>query len=401
MTTEKLCYSDPYLREFTAAVTEIRPLDGGRWGIILDRTAFYPEGGGQPGDSGALDHIPVLDTYEEDGTIIHVAAARPSGYTVTGRLDWDRRFDHMQQHSGEHLLSAAFADLFGAENIGFHLGADSVYIDLTLDALTPEQAAAAEDAANAAVFANRPVTAHTVGPADLASFPLRKRPARDFASIRLVAVEGVDCCPCGGTHVAATGEIGLIKIRSWERKGGAVRVDFVSGRRALADYRQSAAVARALAARLSAPVADVPAAAERQLAKLDTLHKDLQAARQELNRHLAAALYDQADGAAGFRLVVRLADGLAPAELADLARQLLARGPAVVLLAAGSAADDKSHLLFACTPGLSADMGRLLRAALAATGGKGGGSPHWAQGGGAYSDKLQDALRQAAAGVSG
>lgn len=395
MATEKLYHAEPYRREFTAAVLDARPLEGGRWAVVLDRTAFYPEGGGQPADSGWLDDIPVLGVHEEDGVVTHIVPARPAGAAVHGRLDWDRRFDHMQQHSGEHILSAVFADLHAAENVGFHLGADAVYIDVTLDSLTPAQAAALEDAANAVVFANRPVSGRLVAGGDLAAFPLRKQPAKDFAAIRLVSVDGVDCCPCGGTHVAATGEIGLIKIRSWERKGGLTRVEFVCGGRALADYRQCAAAARGIAARLSAPVEGAPAAVERQLAKLDAVTRELGAARQELNRHLAADLYRRAETAGDARLVATAVAGLAPAELADLARQVLALGPVVVLLATASAAENKSHLLFACTPGLAVDMGALLKKTLPLVGGKGGGSAHWAQGGGACSDKLEDALRVA------
>lgn len=401
MATEKLYHTEPYLREFTAAVLETSPLADGRWAIVLDRTAFYPEGGGQPADSGWLDDIPVLDVYEEDGQVIHIAAACPAGAAARGRIDWDRRFDHMQQHSGEHILSAVFADLHAAENVGFHLGADAVYIDVTMDSLTPAQAAALEDAANAVVFANRPVSGRLVPASDLAAFPLRKQPSKDFAAIRLVTVEGVDCCPCGGTHVAVTGEIGLIKIRSWERKGGLTRVDFVCGGRALADYRLCAAAARSVAARLSAPVADAPAAVERQLAKLDAVTRELGTARQELNQHLADTLCRQAETEGGAKLVATAVDGLTPAELADLARKVLAYGPAIVLLATASAAENKSHLLFACTPGLPADMGSLLKKALPLVGGKGGGSAHWAQGGGAHSDKLEDALRAARQSVFG
>jgi len=213
--TEKLYYADSYQKEFSAKVEELHPLAGDLWGIVLDRTAFYPEGGGQPCDTGWLDDIPVQAVLEKDGSIMHVTATRPVGNTVVGRLNWRRRFDHMQQHSGEHILSAVFADLFGRENIGFHLGADAVYIDVTMDSLTGEQAAAAEAAANAVVFANLPVKCQMVSDHDLAKFPLRKQPAKGFAKLRLVSVAGVDCCPCGGTHVAASGEIGLIKIRSW------------------------------------------------------------------------------------------------------------------------------------------------------------------------------------------
>ncbi len=398
--TEKLYYADQYLQEFAATVTEVRPLAGSLWGVVLDRTAFYPEGGGQPCDKGWLDGIPVSAVYEDNGAIVHVVAERPVGQTVHGRLDWERRFDHMQQHSGEHIVSGVFGDLFGTENVGFHLGADRVYIDVTLTELTDEQTAAAEAAANAAVFANLPVKSEIVAAGELAKYHLRKRPAKEYANIRLVTVEGIDCCPCGSTHVAASGEIGLIKIRGWERKAGATRVDFVCGGRALADYRLTSAVARELSTRLSVPVEEVPAAFARQASKGESLNRLLQSARQELNRHLAASLYDEADELAGLRLVVAVVPDATPGELSDLARQVLARGRAVVLLATGSAEANKSHLLFACTPGAAADMGGLLKKALQATGGQGGGNAHWAQGGGSWCDSLAAVLAAARKDVS-
>ncbi len=398
--TEKIYYADQYIKEFVATVLEVRPLEGSRWGIVLDRTAFYPEGGGQPCDTGWLDGIPVLAVYEDNGVVVHVAAERPAGQTVKGRLDWGRRFDHMQQHSGEHIVSGVFGDLFGAENVGFHLGADRVYIDVTLAELTDEQAAAAEAAANDAVFANLPVLSAMVDGSDLARYPLRKQPAKEFANIRLVTVEGIDCCPCGGTHVAASGEIGLIKIRGWERKAGTTRVDFVCGGRALADYRLTNAVARELSTRLSVPVEEVPAAFARQISKGELLHRQLQSARSELNRHLAVSLYEEAADLEGLRLASALVPDATPGELSDLAKQVLARGRAVVLLATGSAETNKSHLLFACTPGVAADMGGLLKKTLLATGGKGGGNAHWAQGGGNWCDSLAAALEAARKDVS-
>ncbi|MDT8900880.1 alanyl-tRNA editing protein [Anaeroselena agilis] len=397
--TEKLYYTNPYQKEFTAKVQDLHSLPDGKFGVVLDRTAFYPEGGGQPYDTGWLNDIPVLAVSEDNGLIVHVTAARPNGETVLGRLDWARRFDHMQQHSGEHILSAVFSDLFGGENVGFHLGDEAVYIDVTMGALTGEQAATAESAANAFVFANLPVKSEFVTGGDLASFPLRKQPAKDYAKIRLVSVTGVDCCPCGGTHVAASGEIGLIKLRSWERKAGIVRVDFVCGGRALEDYRLNSAVTRDLSVRFSVPVEEVPAAVERQLGKTETLSRQLQAAKRELAGHQAGELYEKADMLSDLKLAVSVIPDATAAELADLARAVLARGRAVVLLATGSAELGKAHFVFACTPGTPADMGKLLKQTLAVMGGNGGGTASWAQGGGNWSDKLEDALRAARADV--
>lgn len=395
MSTDKLFYADSYLKEFTARVEAVRDAGGGRWEVVLDRTAFYPEGGGQPCDTGWLDDIAVLAVRDEGGVTVHVTAAKPEKAEVTGRIDWARRFDHMQQHSGEHVLSGAFFELFGAENVGFHLGPEGVYIDVSLAALSAGQAAAAEAWANAAVYANHPVGAHNAASGDLAGLGLRKQPARSFERLRVVKIAGVDCCPCGGTHVKATGEIGMIKIKSWERKSGGTRVEFVCGRRALDDYGALNSLVRSLSARLSVPAAEVGTAVERQLAKGDDLQHELQAARRELGRYVAAELYAGAAEAGGYRLVSRVFGGEVPVELGEVAKQVLSLGPAVALLALAQPEQDKSQFVFACTPGAKANMNALLKGVLPAVRGKGGGSAHWAQGGGGWVADMESVLSRA------
>lgn len=396
MPSKKLYHADPYLQEFTAQIDKIVAMEDGRFGIVLDRTAFYPEGGGQPSDTGMLDDIAVLAVTEKNGDILHVTAARPQTQSVRGRIDWSRRFDHMQQHCGEHLLSAAFLRLFQAENIGFHLGADSVTIDVTLDSLTAEQAASAETCANGFVFANIPVSTHHVASNELARFTLRKQPSKSFAQIRLVDISAVDCCPCGGTHVAATGEVGLIKIRSWERKNGAVRIDFVCGWRALADYNICSGVVQQLSCRLSAPPSEVALAVERQLMRADTLSKALHNTKQTLNRNLAARLYDEAETIKGRKIVTKAFSDYTPGDVADLSKILLDLGPVIALLGAADSDQNKSNLLFAAAPaGDGIDMAALLKSVLPAINGKGGGNALRAQGGGAYSPNLEDILLQA------
>jgi alanyl-tRNA synthetase len=397
--THRLYQQDPYLTEFTAQIIRMLPLDSERWGIVLDRTAFYPEGGGQPADTGWLDAIPVLDTADTEEGLIHITPAKPAGNTVQARIDWVRRFDHMQQHSGEHLLSAAFAAALGAENIGFHLGAEACYIDINQDVLNYDQVCTVETLANSYVFANRPVSAHFLSGDELGGFKLRKQPGKIFATIRLVDMDGLDCCPCGGTHVAATGEVGIIKIRNWERKAGGVRVDFVCGGRALQDYQLTSQVVKHLSARLSAAPQEVPAALDRQLDKSEALHKELGSVRQELNAYLAADLLLKADIITDLRVVIKQLPGATPDLLADLAKKIVASGKAVALLGSADSVQNKTHLLFAASPG-GPDVGGLLKTILPLLGGKGGGSAIFAQGGGAYTATLEDILRQAAAKIS-
>lgn len=234
--TEKLFYTDSHMEEFTATVFDCQPsADGYR--VVLDRTAFFPEGGGQFGDIGCLDGIEVYDTHEKDGIIYHdTREPLPVGAQVTGRLDFDERFSRMQQHSGEHILSGIVHRMFGYDNVGFHLGADVTTLDFNGE-LTAEQAQEAETAANRAVFANLPVNVLYPTKEELAAMEYRSKIEIE-GQVRIVSIPGIDTCACCAPHVVRTGEIGLIKILSCERHRGGCRMTIVCGGRALADYRQ-------------------------------------------------------------------------------------------------------------------------------------------------------------------
>ncbi|WP_312340367.1 alanyl-tRNA editing protein [Anaerospora hongkongensis] len=380
--TELLFQNNSYIRQFHSRIKKAIPLPNGSVGVVLEHTAFYPEGGGQPSDHGQINGLPVTDVYHEGTDIIHVMSELPPTETVEAAIDWARRFDHMQQHTGQHILSAACHELFGAATVGFHMGAQSSQIDLDLPGFTDEQLKSAEQAANELLVRNKAVSIHQATPATLHEYPLRKPPAKDFAAIRLIEIAGIDCCPCGGTHVAATGEIGMIKIRSWERKNNAIRLDFVCGYRALADYQYKNLLIQELSGRLSAPGPQLLAAFDKLLAKADETSRQLAAARQELSVQLADNLYRQAEPVKGIKIIAYQLANSSPAEVAGLARQLVSF-PATVALLAGVAGDNsKVHLVFSCSPGLNLNMGAILKAALPLIEGKGGGSGTSAQGGG-------------------
>ncbi|TCL32464.1 alanyl-tRNA synthetase [Anaerospora hongkongensis] len=380
--TELLFQNNSYIRQFHSRIKQTIPLPNGSVGVVLEHTAFYPEGGGQPSDHGQINGLPVTDVYREGTDIIHVMSELPPTETVEAAIDWARRFDHMQQHTGQHILSAACHELFGAATVGFHMGAQSSQIDLDLPGFTDEELKSAEQAANELLVRNKAVSIHQATPATLHEYPLRKPPAKDFAAIRLIEIAGIDCCPCGGTHVAATGEIGIIKIRSWERKNNAIRLDFVCGYRALADYQYKNLLIQELSGRLSAPGPQLLAAFDKLLAKADETSRQLAAARQELSIQLADNLYRQAEPVKGIKIIAYQLANSSPAEVAGLARQLVSF-PATVALLAGFAGDNsKVHLVFSCSPGLNLNMGAILKAALPLIEGKGGGSDTSAQGGG-------------------
>jgi alanyl-tRNA synthetase len=396
--TTKLYYDNPYQREFTARVVERLTLNR-RPAVVLDCTAFYPTSGGQPCDHGTLNGVAVLDVSErEDGQIVHVLGGPLADEQVAGVIDWARRFDHMQQHTGQHILSQACERLgagspqLPAETVGFHLGDEVCTIDLSCTSLSPEQVAAIEDLANQMVFENRPVIARFVTAEELAQRPqvrARLQPPTGREQIRLVEVQGFDWSLCGGTHVRAAGEIGLIKVRKWERRGDTVRVDFYCGRRALADYRWKNAAVNELAASLSIKDDELAATVPRLLAEAAESRRQLTLARERLLDYEAAELAAGAEPVAAGRVVRQVFDGRNVEEVRHLAQRLTARPGIVALLGVRA---DKAQLIFARAADLTVDVNALLKTAVAVVGGRGGGTPTLAQGGGPEVARLEEAL---------
>lgn len=233
--TEKLYLNNPYLREIDARIVE-KTYKNGKYYIKLNRTIFYPHlSGGQPGDKGTINGVKVLEVYEDNMDIVHVTRDNIHSDKVMLNIDWDNRLDNMQQHSGQHLLSAAFYKLYNGETVGFHIGEDYVYIDVTLPELTEEEAKKVEIYANRIIFSNFDIKSYYIEKKDIDKIPVRKQPSVS-SHIRIVEIDNIDFSPCGGTHLRQTGEIGLIKIRKWEKYKGNIRLEFVCGNRALADY---------------------------------------------------------------------------------------------------------------------------------------------------------------------
>ena len=249
--SEKLYYSDPFLQEFTATVLSCEQ-DKAGWKVVLDRTAFYPEGGGQPADTGILGDAKVIDVREKENIIVHTCdKALNVGETVTGRIDWARRFDHMQQHSGEHIVSGIICARYGCDNVGFHLGKDIVTIDFNHD-ISPEDLPAIEAQANAFIWSDTPIDIRFLEGDALRQAEYR---SKKFIPglVRLVAFPGADCCACCGTHVLRAGQVGLVKLLSCQKFREGVRMELLCGKRAF-DYlsgtwEQNLAVSRALSAK--------------------------------------------------------------------------------------------------------------------------------------------------------
>jgi alanyl-tRNA synthetase len=366
-----LYYTDSYLREFDATVIDAHPRNA-HVGIVLDRTAFYPTSGGQPHDTGTLNNLPVIDVLEdEEDRIVHVVAEDVQG-TVRGTVDWSRRFDHMQQHTGQHILSQACLRALGAQTRAVHLGGEVSTLDLDRPEMSAEAVASAEDLANQIVFEDRPVLVREVEEADLVSLQLR-RPPKKHGRIRVVEVEDFDRSACGGTHVRRTGEVGPIKIRRWERFKGGTRVEFYCGWRALRDYRWKNALTLELASQLTVKDAEVLGAVSRlagQLRDRDRVLADVQDRLIDLEARQRLA---QTPGPP--YLVAAVVPEWTTAMVTAMAGRLAKADSTVAVL--GSS---EGHLVIARSADLDLDAAALLTQVVQQHGGRGGGRPAYAQG---------------------
>ena len=389
--TERLYYTDAYLTEFDAQVVGVHHLDG-HHAVVLDRTAFYPTSGGQPFDTGSLGEARVVDVIDrDDGTILHVVEGAPPDGAVRGRVDWQRRFEHMQQHTGQHVLSAAFDRLRGVRTLSFHLGSVGSTIDLARE-VTPREIAAAEDLANDTVWQDRPVTIRFADAGEAAALGLRKEPAR-AGLLRIVEVEGVDVSACGGTHVSRTGAIGVIAVSSWERFKGGSRLEFRCGVRALQHYRALRDRSAAASRLMSVSPEELTEGVER----LQADSKELRRRSKDLQTRLAAfeadALAARALQLRGMQVVLETVPDADINGLKALAQHIVSRpGLAAILLTQSP----PCSLVVARSADVSLDAAALLSRLVSKFGGRGGGRPELAQGGGlaGAAPEIEAAVRQ-------
>ena len=314
METEKLYYADPFLKTFTATVLSCEPSKGG-FAVTLDRTAFYPEGGGQPADHGTLGNVNVTDVHEKGGVIFHTCdqAVEP-GSTVTGTLDWARRFDHMQQHSGEHIISGILCADYHCDNVGFHLGADTVTIDYNAD-ISWEQALDAERKANEAIWADRPVEITYPDKAALDALDYRSKKELT-GQVRIVTFPEADCCACCGTHVLRAGQVGMVKVLSCQKFREGVRLEIISGKRALDYLGRTYEQAKAIGQQLSVKPQDAAAAVERTVEELTAAKVRMAHLEDQVFFHMAEETVGKGDtvlfqGAMKSDSVRKLADAVA------------------------------------------------------------------------------------------
>ena len=407
--TERLYYQDSHLIQFDARVLSVADAGvEGRAAVLLDRTAFYPTGGGQPTDTGALGGARVFECLDEaEGGVLHLveAAHAPDvGALVRGEVDWSRRRDHIQQHTGQHILSQAFVELHGAQTRGFRMMSEASEIDLELASPGDEAIEEAVNRANEIVWDDRPVRIHHVTAEEAARMPLRKDSAR-AGELRVIEIEGFDMSPCGGTHAHRTGEVGLVAVRSWERAKGLTRITFVAGARALSDYRRANRTARAVAALFSAGRDEAAEAVARLLEENKLLLRRVRSLAEVAAGAEARELLEEAVKVSGAgapsglaRIVARVLEGRDAEGLKRLASALVEHACTVALLGSRDGAD--ARLVFARAPDAPGDMNTLMREACQMLEGRGGGRPDMAQGGGRRAERLAEAIEHAASKLS-
>lgn len=367
--TDRLYYHDSYLTEFRARIVDTSP---DRQRVYLDRTAFYPTSGGQPFDTGVLGGIPVIEVADEGDRIAHVLSAALSEGEVEGHIDRARRLDHMQQHTGQHLLSAVLLDMFDAPTVSFHLGAEASTIDVD-HSLEDEDLRQAERRANEIVVENRPVT---ISFHDSAEDLALRKPTEREGSLRIVTIADLDRSACGGTHVRATGEIGPILIRKLDRIRGNQRIEFLCGARAVARARADFEALSKIARAFSSPLDDTPALVEAQREKLLASDRARRKLSTELAQASGRALYGEAAaGADGVRRIIRRLDSLTDDTRAE-AQSFTSSGLAIYV----AFAENPPAILLAASAESGVRCGETLKRLLAAHGGRGGGNATVAQG---------------------
>jgi alanyl-tRNA synthetase len=404
--TDRLYYHNSFLYDFDAEVEEVPASQ--RPALILNRSAFYPTSGGQIFDIGtiSIDGNQTLRVTEvadtEDGRVVHYLEAPvkdlPPGTRVRGQIDATRRRDHMQQHSGQHVLSAAFVRLHNLHTVSFHMADDYCSIDLDTPNLTKEQIESAERLANEIIFENRPVDIRFVNREEAGKLGLRKLPAADRDELRIIDIHEFDLSACGGTHVRQTGQIGCILLRKAERVRQGWRIEFVAGQRAVAIARRDFTTLTETAGLFSAQIYDVPQQARKSLEEVRALRKQREQAQEELAAAQAAGLLSETLESKGRRIVIRTLSDRDMNSLKMLAQKLTRLATNVVALLASTS--PQPSLVFAQSAGQPFDMGALMKQTMATLNGRGGGSKDMAQGGIPTANGLEAALDAASKTLS-
>ena len=395
--TKRLYYQDSYLKEFKAKVLKKIKIDN-QPAVILDETAFYPTSGGQPYDVGVIQDVSVVEVAEEGDEIIHILKEELKeeiNSEVIGKIDWERRFDHMQQHLGQHILSGALIEIYGAETVSFHLGEKVCTLDIAKEKTTEEEVKKTEECANEIIFNNRPVKCYFLeGEEELKRLNLRKMPDRK-GKIRIIEVENFDLSACGGTHCRTTGEVGLIKITKWEKRGEKIRLEFICGWRAWGDYFWKNELIKNISNKLTIKDSELGEAIDRMLEEQKEIRKELKEFKEKLQEYEARNLINESSLVDdGIKIIKKVFEEKNFQEVMGLGQKMINLDDNVVVLAGikGKEEGEGAKILFACSRALKYDMNRLIREAGKFIEGRGGGAPNIAQAGGKKAEGIEDSL---------
>ncbi|HHY78835.1 MAG TPA: metal-dependent hydrolase [Thermoanaerobacter sp.] len=388
--TEKLFYEDSYITEFDANIIDKRKINN-KWELVLDKTYFYPEGGGQPSDTGLIDGIKVYKIYEENDTVYHLADKCPEGIKVHCQVDWERRFDHMQQHTGQHLLSAVLEKKYGAHTQSFSIGDKSSHITITKDIFNEEEAFEVEKEVNSFVYKNIPVKTYFADEEMLKKLPLRKQP-QVSENIRIVEIEGIDYSPCGGTHVKTTGEIGIVKIKKWEKTNKGIRLEFVAGFRALYDYHIKNNYVNALCHLLSEQEENILEHVLKLLEENKEVKKEVNILKENILLEESRNLIKSSELHGGIHIVYKLYENRTTEEIKILAKYIVSNDKCIAIL--GNKRGETGDLVVSRSGDVDIVVNGFFKEVLRVFDGKGGGNAYMCQGG-VSPDRLELAMDKA------
>jgi alanyl-tRNA synthetase len=385
--TKRLYFENPYQVEFEAQVVE-KVIWEKKPALVLDQTCFYPESGGQPCDKGVINGIEVIKVLEDEARIIHLLAEDISSDKVTGKVEWETRFDHMQQHSGQHILSQSFHELLGAETLGFHLGEAFSTLEMDLRKISEEEIENIEERANEIVYENREIKCYFIPEEKIESVPLR-RPPKKKGLIRVVEVSDFDFSACGGTHVRRTGEIGLIKILRLERIRNNVRFEFICGRRALEDYLRKSRIIRELSTRFTVNEGEILNTVEKLSSDLKSQKRKRKKALERIAQYEAQEIIQDAKE----NIIKEVFVDKTPEDVRFLVLSIIRKGDFVVLF--GLKGEERGHLILACSDSINIDLREIVPLVSPLIKGKGGGRPSLVEVAGEKKENLEQALEKA------
>lgn len=385
--TKRLYLEDPYQIEFEAHVVE-KVIWEKKPALVLDQTCFYPESGGQPCDKGVINGIEIIKVLEDEARIIHLIAEDISFDKVTGKVEWQTRFDHMQQHSGQHILSQSFHEFLGAETLAFHLGEAFSTLEMDLRKISEEEIESIEKRANEIVYEDREIKCYFIPEEKIESVPLR-RPPKKKGLIRVVEVSDFDFSACGGTHVRRTGEIGLIKILRLERIRNNIRFEFICGRRALEDYLRKSRIVRELSTRFTVNEGEILNTVEKLSSDLKSQRRRRKKLQEKIAQYEAQEIIQEEKE----KIIKEVFVDKTPEEARFLVLNIIRKGDFVVLF--GLKGEERGHLILACSDSINIDLREIVPIVSPLIKGKGGGRPSLVEVAGEEKENLEKALEKA------